>query len=91
MNGDWILIGNQNASGKDMGITIAATPMVNVGNGTANFPVNAIATETPSFTGMMDGPVRVTCSSCSGGDKLIISQRVLYKDSFNEVVGRPRG
>ncbi|MBI5869652.1 MAG: hypothetical protein HZB44_01655 [Actinobacteria bacterium] len=91
MNGDWILIGNQNASGKDMGITIAATPMVNVGTGTANFPVSANATVTPSFAGLMDGPVRATCSSCAGGDKLIISQRVLYKDSFNEVVGRPRG
>ncbi|MHB8791944.1 MAG: beta strand repeat-containing protein [Thermoleophilia bacterium] len=91
MNGDWILIGNQNALGKDMGISIASTPMVNVGTGTANFPVSANSTMTPSFTGQMNGPVRVNCSSCSAGDKLIISQRVLYKDSFNEVVGRPRG
>lgn len=91
MNGDWILIGNQNASGKDMGISIASTPMVNIGTGTANFPVSANSTVTPSFTGQMNGPVRVNCSSCGAGDKLIISQRVIYKDSFNEVVGRPRG
>jgi hypothetical protein len=90
MNGDWLLIGNQNAASKDMAISIASTPMVNLANITTIFPVTASNTITPSFKGVMSGPVRVTCPGCSGGDKFIISQRVIYKDSFNEVVGRPR-
>ncbi len=92
MNGDWILVGNQNAAANAyMQVTIGAggAPMAMAGgNNTFMAPMGGGNT-TPSFPGAMGGPVHVTCADCVPGQQLIISQRVIYKDSFNEVVGRP--
>jgi hypothetical protein len=38
---------------------------------------------------MLGAPVEVKCNSCAPGEKFVISQRVLYKDSFDEILGKP--
>lgn len=79
MVGDWILIGNQGNS--------AAIVQVYIGSllkGTYTVPVGGRVT--PSYPNTTDGPVKVVCTN---GQPLIVSQRVLYKDSFSEVLGVP--
>lgn len=79
MKGDWIIIGNQ---GRD-----SATVQVYIGGflqGTYDVPVGDRVT--PNYPDVMDGPVKVVCTN---GQPLIVSQRVLYKDSFSEVLGVP--
>ncbi len=92
MNGNWILIGNQNASvDAYMQIHIGASsaPMKAVNGDSGFVAAKNGGSTTPSFPGVMDGPVVVTCTTCDPGQKLIISQRVIYLNSFNEVVGKP--
>ncbi len=85
MNGDWVLVGNDSNA--------AAHVYISIGGQNATGPnplvVGAYNNQTPWFPGMMGGPVNVVCENCNYGQKLIVSQRVIYKDSFNEVVGRP--
>ncbi len=90
MMGDWILVGNETAASKTVGIDIGGSAMLNNKTATTSFDVAVHDTITPLFNDKMDGPVHVGCSNCSGSDKLIISQRVIYKNSFNELVGKPR-
>jgi glucose/arabinose dehydrogenase len=42
--------------------------------------------ETPKYTNVLDGPVRVVSTN---GVDIFASERSLYKDSFNEVMGYP--
>ncbi len=81
MNGNWILIANEDNQ--------AAAVNVYIGNGTApvrSFNLAPGQFVTPEFPGLMGGPVHV---ASAGGQKLLVSQRVLYKSSFNEVMGFP--
>ncbi|MHB8791942.1 MAG: Ig-like domain-containing protein [Thermoleophilia bacterium] len=91
MKGDWLLIGNQNASTDAyMEIYIGAGGSPMSMNGQSGFmAASGGGIALPYFTGVMGGPVKAVCTTCAPGQKLIISQRVLYLDSFNEVVGRP--
>jgi len=79
MLGDWILIGNQGNATANVQVYIGG-----VLKGTYSVPVGSRVT--PSFPNTTDGPVKVTCTN---GQPLIVSQRVLYKNSFNEVLGVP--
>lgn len=92
MRGDWVLIGNQNAAVDaymQVYIGTGGAPMA-MHNGQDGFmAASGGGIATPSFAGVMGGPVKAVCTTCVPGQKLIISQRVLYLDSFNEVVGRP--
>ncbi len=83
MAGDWLLAGN--TSSKDVNVSMS------IGNSAlpGNFGAAAVDTTAPLFPGEIGGPARIVCTDCSPGDKLIISQRVIYKNSFNEIVGRP--
>ncbi|MBI5869648.1 MAG: hypothetical protein HZB44_01635 [Actinobacteria bacterium] len=93
MKGDYVLIGNQDAAADaymQVYIGSSGSPMAMSGggpNGFWAFKSGGIAT--PFFTGVIGGPVKAVCTTCTPGQKLIISQRVIYLDSFNEVVGRP--
>ena len=85
MNGNWILVGNDSSAAVHVYISIGGQ------NATGPDPLDVapFGNRTPSFAGVMGGPVNVVCENCVYGQKLIVSQRVIYKDSFNEVVGRP--
>jgi hypothetical protein len=82
MKGNWILISN------DTDRTLEAEVFI----GTASKPKGTFAigphqSVTPTYPGLADGPVRVICKNCTGEDKIMVSQRILYKDSFEEVQG----
>jgi hypothetical protein len=79
VKGDWILIGNQGNTDAMVEVYIAGTL-----RGTYSIPVGGRVT--PSYPDTTDGPVRVVSTN---RQPLIVSQRVLYKDSFNEVLGVP--
>lgn len=79
MLGDWILIGNQGNATANVQVYIGG-----VLKGTYSVPVGDKVT--PSYPNLTDGPVKVVSTN---GQPLIVSQRVLYKDSFNEVLGVP--
>lgn len=77
--GDWILIGNQGSQSANVEVYIGGAL-----KGSYSVPVGGRVT--PSFANTTNGPVKVVCTN---GQPLIVSQRVLYKDSFNEVLGVP--
>lgn len=79
VKGDWILIGNQGTTDAIVEVYIAG-----VLKGTYSIPVGGRVT--PSYPNTTDGPVRVVSTN---RQPLIVSQRVLYRDSFNEVLGVP--
>jgi hypothetical protein len=83
----WVLVGNPSSSqtayvniyigGVKQGSTRSIPPGGNI---------------TPRFTGVMDGPVRVVSVTGSGTStplKLFASERTIYQNSFNEVMGYP--
>ncbi len=82
MKGNWILISNQEADAAVVEVRIGGSLM-----GAYSIPGGGRIT--PSYPGVMGGPVRVSCPACAPGHKLMVSQRVLFKDSFNEVAGVP--
>lgn len=86
---NWVLIGNLEPSGVDVSISIGASDMANPATGAPVFSVPPQAVIYPSFPEMIGGPVQVLCHNCGGNSKLIVSQRVIYKNSFNEVVATP--
>lgn len=77
MRGNWVLISNQDTGDAEVEVYVAGQLM-----GTYTVPEGTTAT--PQFPGVMGGPVRVVSTN---GKQLMISQRVLYKDSFEEVQG----
>lgn len=84
MHGNWVMISNLNDS------TVHAQVFIGTG-GTPRGPY-AIAPRqsvTPTYPDLMDGPVRVVCTDCAAGQNIMVSQRVLFKDSFEEVQGTP--
>ena len=89
MLGDWVLVANPSISSLGVKIKIGTSYMDNPATGTKIFTVGPGGVITPSFAPMTDGPVSVECQNCDAGQKLVISQRVIYKNSFNEVIGRP--
>jgi len=89
VTGNWVLVGNLELSGVDVSISIGASDMVNPATGAPVFSVPARAVIYPRFPEMIGGPVQVMCHNCGENSKLIVSQRVIYKNSFNEVVAAP--
>lgn len=79
VKGDWILIGNQGTIDATVDVYIAG-----VLKGTYSIPVGGRVT--PSYPNTTNGPVKVVSTN---QQPLIVSQRVLYRDSFNEVLGVP--
>lgn len=79
VKGDWILIGNQGTRDASVDVYIAGVLM-----GTYSIPVGGRIT--PSYPNTTNGPVKVVSTN---QQPIIVSQRVLYRDSFNEVLGVP--
>ncbi|RJQ42516.1 MAG: hypothetical protein C4534_09865, partial [Gaiellales bacterium] len=79
MRGNWILITN-------MGETDSLTDIYVAGEHKGRYSVAPGQQITPQFTGSIGGPVKVESVN---GQPLLVSQRVIYRDSFNEVMGVP--
>ena len=77
MAGNWILVSNQDAGDADVEIYIGG-----VLKGSYTIPEGGIIK--PQFAGQIGGPVRVVSTN---GKQLLVSQRIIYKDSFEEVQG----
>jgi hypothetical protein len=75
----WILVGNPSSSQ-------TANVDVYVGSTKNSYSIPAGGRVTPIYRGMLDGPVRVVSTN---GQNIFASERVLYEDSFNEVMGYP--
>jgi hypothetical protein len=76
----WVLIGNPSA-------TLPATCGVTIGSALptpVQFVIGPNSRVTPIFDGILDGPVKVECDR-----PVFASERAIYLDSFNEVVGIP--
>jgi len=87
MMGNWILVGNQGEGEARVEIAIGGVRMADPSHPENNFfTIPEGGRVTPSFPDFMSGPVKVTSVT---GQPLIVSQRVLYRDSFNEVMGTP--
>ncbi len=83
MRGDWTLVANRGAEPADVDIFVANELKARYSAVTGNaIPVGGMVT--PQFSGLMAGPVRVVCTN---GQPLMASQRVLNRDSFEEVQG----
>jgi N-acetylmuramoyl-L-alanine amidase len=80
MNGNWVLIGNPST-------TATANCNIYIGGLRVNqnsYSIPPGGRVTPVFRSVMNGPVKVKSSN---GVPVFTSQRVLFKDSFNEVTG----
>lgn len=76
---NWIIIGNQGNNVSEVAVYVGGQHM-----GTYSVPVGGRVT--PSYPGTMNGPVRVVSTN---GQPMIVSQRTLFKGSFEEVSGMP--
>ena len=89
MAGNWILVGNQGRGDARVEIYIGGARMRDPANPANDFfTVPEGGRITPIFPNLKSGPVRVVSVS---GQPIITSQRVLYHDSFNEIMGTPAG
>ncbi|MHB0866131.1 MAG: glucosaminidase domain-containing protein [Thermoleophilia bacterium] len=85
MYGDWVLIANRGDTAADVDVYIGSQLKAQYRTADGNaIPVGGIVT--PVFPGVTDGPVRVVSTN---GQKLMASQRVIFRDSFEEVQGIP--
>ncbi len=83
--GNWVLVSNPNNASVQAQVYIGGGA-----NPRGTYTLGPHQTVTPTYPGLMNGPVRVICTSgCSAGGRLIVSQRMLYKNSFEEVQGTP--
>ncbi|MHB0867674.1 MAG: hypothetical protein ACYC6B_06365 [Thermoleophilia bacterium] len=85
MKGNWIVMSNINDD-----ITVHAQVYIGTG-GTpkGTYAIGPHQSVTPTYPELMDGPVRVICTDCASGQNILVSQRILFKDSFEEVQGTP--
>lgn len=84
MKGNWVLVSN-------LSDTIVHA-QVFIGQGSTprgTYAIGPHQSATPTYPDLIDGPVRVVCTDCTAGQKIMVSQRVLYRDSFEEVQGTP--
>ncbi len=86
MGGNWILVGNEGSTAAHVEIYVGGAKMHDPANPNNDyFTVQPGSEITPTFPGLMAGPVKVISTN---GQPLICSQRVIYKSSFNEVMGQ---
>jgi hypothetical protein len=77
MGSNWILIGNMDTGSASVDVYIG-------GNKMASYTIPEGQRIAPQYPGVMDGPVKVTSTN---GKKLLVSQRILFRDSFEEFQG----
>ena len=84
MKGNWILMSNVNDTPVLAEVFIGTSPMPR-----GKYVIAPHQSVTPTYAELMDGPVRVVCTGCPDGKNILVSQRILYKGSFEEVQGTP--
>ncbi len=84
MAGNWVLISNINDTTVHAQVFIGTSAIPR-----ETYTIAPHQSATPTYPDLRDGPVRVICTDCGAGQKIMVSQRVLYKDSFEEVQGTP--
>jgi hypothetical protein len=83
MKHDWILVANRGAVAADVEIWIGDHLKASYKSAQGNpLPPNGIVT--PEFARVTDGPVRVVSTN---GQPLMTSQRVIFRDCFEETQG----
>ncbi|MHB8793696.1 MAG: hypothetical protein ACYC6O_10225 [Thermoleophilia bacterium] len=80
MNGDWICVTNLGGATANVEVTIGGSLAT-----TMTIPAGGHS-EWNSPTPLNDGPVKVASTNAQ---PLLVSQRVIYKETFNEVMGIP--
>lgn len=73
----WILVGNQGGQSAEVDIRIN-------GSVVGHYTIPAGGRVGPTFPGQLSGPVQVTSTN---GQPLVVSQRVTYNNSFDELAG----
>lgn len=76
---DWIMVGNPNQQAANVQIRIGGVLV-------DQYSIPPGGRVTPAYPGVMNGPVEVSETS---GRVLLVSQRVIYNSSFNELMGSP--
>jgi hypothetical protein len=74
----WVLVANP-------GVTPVTAEIYIAGELMGTYPVSPGGRVTPSYPGEMNGPVRVRAT---GGENLIVSERSLFGNSFEEIAGQ---
>lgn len=82
---NWVIVANMGSQPADVEITIGGNVVAAYTSANGN-PLQPGQRVTPQFPGVMDGPVLVRSTN---GQPLIASQRVLFRESFNETPGYP--
>ena len=85
MNGDWVLVANRGGEPADVDIYVANVLRARYSSATGN-AIPPGGRVTPVFPDLMDGPVQAVSTN---GQPIMASQRVLNRDSFEEVPGTP--
>lgn len=83
MGGDWLLVANRSTLPADVDIFVAGVLRARFSTATGN-PLPPGGLVTPTFPHLTGGPVRVTCTN---GQPIMASQRVVYRESLEEVQG----
>lgn len=84
MTGNWVLISNINDTPVHAQVFIGIDPTPK-----GTYTIQPHQSVTPNYPELKDGPVKVICTDCTGTQKIMVSQRVLFKESFEEVQGTP--
>ena len=74
----WVLVGNQSQDTAEVDVKIGGSLI-------GHYSIPAGGRVTPVFQGQMNGPVQVT--STTGQPQLVVSQRTLFNNSFDELPG----
>lgn len=85
MRGDWILVANRGSADADVEVYIGELLMAAFTAKGGN-PIPPGGMVTPLFAGVTAGPVEVVCTN---GQPILASQRVVFRDGFEEVQGTP--
>ena len=83
MGGDWVLVANHGAQAADVDIFVGGILKARYSTVDGN-PILPGGIVTPTFPNIIGGPVRVICNN---NQPIMASQRVVYRESFEEVQG----
>ncbi|MBE0428351.1 MAG: glucosaminidase domain-containing protein [Thermoleophilia bacterium] len=82
---NWVLVANRGSQPADVDILVGGALKARYSSAAGN-PIQPGAMVTPVFPNLTDGPVRVISHN---NQPLMASQRIIYRNSFEEVQGAP--
>jgi len=83
MGGDWLMVTNRGSLPADVDIYVGGVPRARYSTVVGN-PILPGEMVTPTFPHLTGGPVQVICTN---DQPIMASQRVVYRESFEEVQG----